>query len=177
VKVHNLPSCPVCDHPLVNGKCEWHGSPSGPFQVKEDQVTEIPKGPAESAPGVFHPNMQAVKARKKHDRIMQNTPVIVNQADQSNLVDSIRDLLLEDRAQREEPHILPSRHQTKQLGSGNGDTRFCTQCGAPISSNDRFCAGCGTPLQHEIIIEPDQEDESEKERSDRKSGRDSTPMF
>ena len=171
--MHNLPSCPVCDHPLVNGNCEWHGAPSGPFQVKEDHVTEIPKGPAESTPGVFHPNMQAVKARKKHDRIMQNTPMIVNQPDQSNLVDSIRDLLSENRTQNNGSQALPNLQQTKQIGIGNTDTRFCTQCGSPSSSNDRFCAGCGSPLQHDIIIEPDQENDSE----DEDPGRASTPMF
>ncbi len=193
--MHNLPSCPVCDHPLEmdhadppRAFCRMHGYPIGPVSIPPDpmasmtdeevaQAAKVKKlpGPTTTQGGLFHPDMKAVKARKKHDRIMQNTPVIVNQPNQADLVDSIRDLLIEDRSQRNGSHILPDLHQTKQLGTGNAGSRFCTQCGAPSSSNDRFCAGCGAALQNEIIIEPNQEIDREDEDKDSKKS--STPMF
>ena len=185
MKVHNLPRCPVCDHPLVDGTCQWHGAPAGPVRVENQRVSDMNDeerefattakklpGPAGSGSGLFHPDMKAVKARKRHDRIMQNTPVIVNQPNQADLVDSIRELMQEAVGSR----ALPNLHQTKQLGVGNTNSRFCTQCGEASSSSDRFCAGCGSPLQNEIIIEPNQDSE-DKEDEDSDSGRTSTPMF
>lgn len=185
--MHNLPRCPVCDHPLVNGGCEWHGAPTGPIRVENHLVSDMNDeerefattakklpGPAGSGGGLFHPDMKAVKARKRHDRIMQNTPVIVNQPNQADLIDSIRGLMQEAVGSRALPDLQP----TKQLGVGNTSSRFCTQCGAASSSNDRFCAGCGSPLQNEIIIEPNQENGSaDEEDKDSDSGKTSTPMF
>jgi hypothetical protein len=38
------------------------------------------------------------------------------------------------------------RQPDPPVGGGGASSRFCQQCGRPISGEDRFCSGCGTAL-------------------------------
>ena len=48
------------------------------------------------------------------------------------------------RAGTKEP--APVKLASEPVGTRNGKTNYCTQCGHPVEKGDKFCAGCGQNL-------------------------------
>ncbi len=45
-----------------------------------------------------------------------------------------------------QPMVMRMGDMELNLGTAASQSRFCSQCGAPVKPTDKFCAGCGNKL-------------------------------
>ena len=80
---------------------------------------------------------------EEHDGASEPVGAALTAGSTSGLEDEIEAAVARRRTQ---PTTKAPEQVMTQVGTGNGKSKYCPDCGRPTDSNDKFCANCGHKL-------------------------------